>query len=77
MEGVRYIQVGLGLCPGACHYLLEMLVSGPEAVSVATAGHYVLMRDTAPLQRLTAGLPEWSVGAEWTKFVSKLIATKV
>jgi len=75
-EGVHYVQIGFGLCEHNCLYRAELLVEGSDDILLSAYGHYVLMRDTAPLQRLSQALPKWSVGAEWTFFVSKLIATR-
>lgn len=74
-EGVHYVQIGFGLCERDCLYRAELLVAGEDEVVLSAYGHYVLMRDTAALQRLALALPRWSVGAEWTFFVSKLVAT--
>jgi hypothetical protein len=74
-EGIHYIQIGFGICKQQCVFRLEMIVDGNENVELSAYGHYVLMRDTNELKKLTSALPEWSVGAEWTFFVSKVIAT--
>lgn len=74
-DGVYYIQIGFGICQGSCAFRMELEVENDEKVEISAYGHYVLARNTPELIGLTAELPAWSVGAEWTYFVSKVIAT--
>jgi hypothetical protein len=74
-DGVYYIQIGFGICQGNCAFRMELEVENDEKVEISAYGHYVLARNTPELIDLTAELPGWSVGAEWTYFVSKVIAT--
>lgn len=77
LDGIHYIQIGFGVCSGACLFRMQLEVTGTTPIDISAYGHYVLMRSTPELNGLKNELPAWSKGAEWTYFVSKLIATKV
>lgn len=79
-EGVHYLSVGFGLCSPTtgCHQDVYLLVRGSAAVQVAAYGHYTDQKeDSAEIKELIKELPDWSVGAEWTKFPSLLIQNAV
>lgn len=79
-EGVHYLSVGFGLCSPklGCHQDVYLLVRGSAAVQVAAYGHYTEQKeDSAEIKELIKELPDWSVGAEWTKFPSLLIQNAV
>jgi hypothetical protein len=77
LDGVHFIQVGFGGCVGSCIFRMELLVQGNKEIEISAYGHYVLMRSTEELKKLASDLPDWSVGAEWTYFVSKVVATRI
>lgn len=76
LDGTHYMQVGFGTCTKACLFRMKVEVRGSEAVDISAYGHFVLMQSTKELTQLQDELPSWAKGAEWTNFVSKLIATK-
>lgn len=79
-EGVHFLSVGFGLCSVSegCLQDVYLLVEGDAPIEVAAYGHYTDQKeDTAEIKALLQDLPEWSKGAEWTKFPSLLVRDSV
>ena len=79
-EGLHYLSIGFGLCShtDGCQQDIYLLIKGYEAVQIAAYGHYTDEKhDTIEITELLKELPDWSRGAEWTKFPSLFIQDSV
>jgi hypothetical protein len=76
MDGVHYLQIGFGYCPGSCLFRMEVEIAGEASIDMSVYGHYVLMQ-SKELTELATDMPAWAKGAEWTNFVSKLVSKSV
>mgnify|MGYP005993316621 CR=1 FL=1 len=79
-EGLHYLSIGFGLCShiDGCQQDIYLLIKGYEPVQIAAYGHYTDEKhDTIEITELLKELPDWSRGAEWTKFPSLFIQDSV
>ena len=92
-DQIFFFEVGSGLCPsGVCMKKVYVEVEGDQPIDVMGYGHYVERAridgkrvsssqrqesSADPIDQFIEHLPDWSKGAEWTKFPSSLIVERI
>lgn len=78
-EGVYYVQIGFGLCPGdVCSKVIRLKVKGSSPVEFSAYSHYVdTWEQDESLQQFHQGLPKWAQNAYFTQFPSVLVRKSI